>query len=177
MIRLRCAIAVMSIAVVIVITILTTIRVRADNASNIAAALNALAPGSNWVLVGEVCTDVNGNPGLTWLDSSSRPTCAVISAYVPVPVSVTRRQYYMEGAAMGWFTQAQALALIQTGTLPPSIVSYVNSLPANQQFAAQMYLIGETTYYRNNALLNAMATAGGISQATMDAVFIAAALL
>lgn len=95
----------------------------------------------------------------------------------PVPSSVSRRQYYMQGVTVGWFTQAQALALIQLGTLPPSVVTFVASLPANQQFAANMYLVGSATYERNNPLLIALTTAGGISSAFMDSFFIAAALL
>lgn len=95
----------------------------------------------------------------------------------PVPPSVTRRQYYMQAVVVGWFTQAQALALIQLGTLPPSVVTFVNTLPANQQFAANMYLIGAATYERNNPLLISLTTAGGITPAFMDSFFIAAALL
>ncbi len=95
----------------------------------------------------------------------------------PVPASVTRRQYYMQGVVAGWFTQAQALALITAGTLPPSVITFVSSLPVGQQFAANMYLIGEMNYYRNNPLLNQLVTAGGITQTFMDSFFIAAALL
>jgi hypothetical protein len=96
---------------------------------------------------------------------------------VPVPASVTRRQYYMQGVVMGWFTQAQALALIQLGTIPPATLSFINTMPIGQQFAAMMYIVGANTYERNNPLLKSMTAAGGISSATMDAFFRAAALL
>lgn len=107
-------------------------------------------------------------------------TDAGVTAFVAkasVPGSVTRRQYYMQGVVAGWFTQAQALALITTGTLPPSVISFVSSLPAGQQFAANMYLIGAATYERNNPLLIQLTTAGGITSAFMDAFFTSAALL
>lgn len=96
---------------------------------------------------------------------------------IPVPLSVSRRQYFMQGVVEGWYTQAQALALITTGTLPPSVITFVASLPVAQQFAANMYLIGESVYMRNNPLLNSMTAAGNLSSAYMDAFFIAAALL
>lgn len=109
--------------------------------------------------------------------NATDPSVIAYLNHITTPVSVTRRQYYMQGVAAGWFTQAQALALIQLGTLPPSVVNFVASLPANQQFAANMYLIGAATYERNNPLLVALTTAGGISAAFMDSFFIAAALL
>jgi len=129
--------------------------------------------------LGNNITGIYANPQsfpVTAVDDGDSSVVAFISVQ-SVPRSVTRRQYYMQGVAQGWFTQAQALALIQLGTLPPSVVSFVNSLPANQQFAANMYLVGEQIYYRNNPLLISMTAAGGITSAQMDAFFKAASLL
>jgi hypothetical protein len=78
---------------------------------------------------------------------------------------------------LGWYTQAQALALLSSNTLPPSITSYINSLPAASQYAAQAYILGEATYQRNSPVLTAMASAGGVTSAQLDQLFIAAAQL
>ena len=53
-----------------------------------ALALQALAPGSHWILNGS-CTDTNEPGGLIWLDATPRPTCAQIAAYSPPATAPT----------------------------------------------------------------------------------------
>ena len=94
-----------------------------------------------------------------------------------VPASVTRRQFFTQGAVSGWYSKAEALALLSSNTMPTSIVNYINSLPAEDQYPAKIYILGEAVYFRNSPVLNAMATAGGVTDKQLDSFFINAALI
>jgi uridine phosphorylase len=92
-------------------------------------------------------------------------------ALIPPP-SVTRRQFFQAAAQQGLITQAEALALFTTGTIPSEIATAINALPTAQQFPAQMLLLGALNFERENATLIALCAAIGQTSAQIDALFV-----
>ena len=73
--------------------------------------------------------------------------------------------------------QAEALALLASGTMPASLAAAIATLPAPEQFAAQMSILGDANFSRTNALVAALGTAMGKTSADIDALFTLAASL
>ena len=94
-----------------------------------------------------------------------------------VPEIVSDRQFFQQLAVEGKITQPEALAAVQTGTLPPAIAALVTELPADQQFAAQMLLCGATQFERSNAFVPTLGELYGLASADLDALWRAASLL
>jgi hypothetical protein len=95
----------------------------------------------------------------------------------PVPMAISRRQFYQQLVVTGTITAPEALAAIQTGTVPPELATMVSALPAPQQFTANMFLAGNAYFYRDGPITLSAATTFGWSSATTDAFFVAASLL
>lgn len=96
----------------------------------------------------------------------------------PVPQLISDRQFFQQCCIQGLCSQAEALAAVQTGTLPSALMAAVNSIadPA-QQFAAKMVLCGATQFDRNNPMTALLGALLGQTSAQMDAIWRAAALL
>ncbi|MGY3588092.1 hypothetical protein [Bradyrhizobium sp. USDA 4350] len=90
---------------------------------------------------------------------------------------ITRRQFYQQCAVAGIITQAEAIAVLANGTLPAALSTIVNALPAGQQFAAQMLLIGATEFDRNHPMVQTIGAARNMTDAQVDAFFQAAGIL
>jgi len=97
-------------------------------------------------------------------------------ALIP-PASVSRRQFFQAAAQQGLITQAEALALFATGTIPPEVATAIGMLPVAGQFAAQMLAVGALNYDRANPMLIALCTAIGQTSAQIDALFVLAGTL
>jgi len=95
----------------------------------------------------------------------------------PIPQTISDRQFFQQLAIQGVITQDEALAAVQTGTVPAALAALVAKLPADQQFAANMMLSGATSFERTHPLTIAIGTAYGFTDAQMDALWTAAAAL
>lgn len=95
-----------------------------------------------------------------------------------VPETISDRQFFQQAAIAGLITQAEALAAVQTGTIPAILLNIVNGMtdPA-QKFAAEMLLAGAIEFHRSHPLTNAIGTALSWTPQQIDQFFIAAAAL
>lgn len=112
-----------------------------------------------------------------WLDDGN-----TLEPYVvpppQIPETISDRQFFQQAAIAGLITQTEALAAVQTGTVPAILMNVVNSLPdAMQQFAAEMMLAGATQFNRHHPLTEAVGGALGWTSGQVDQFFIDAAQL
>ena len=61
--------------------------------------------------------------------------------------------------------------------MPASLATAIATLPAAEQFAAQMSILGDAAFSRANPLIAALGTAMGQTNADLDALFTLAASL
>jgi hypothetical protein len=152
------------------------------------------APGQdiNAVAERDVPTDVaslilddsalpSGSSPLAWVLGDGKitvdaATLARITA-PPVPDVISDRQFFQQLAIDGDITQDEALAAVQTGTLPDKLAAVIAALPASQQFAAKMLCCGATEFRRSNPVVSVLGQALGKDAAALDAIWIAAAVL
>jgi hypothetical protein len=113
---------------------------------------------------------------LAWLAAGGAPADPS-SPVQAVPAQVSRRQFFQAAAQEGLITQAEALALLASGTMPPSLAAAVATLPTAEQFPAQMSILGAAAFARANTLIAALGTAMGKTSADIDALFTLAASL
>ena len=112
---------------------------------------------------------------LTWLAVPNTPNPAPVVS--TVPQTITDRQFFQAAAVQGLITEAQALAMMQTGVIPPALATAISTLPAGQQFAAQMEVVGCRTFLRADPFVIGLSTAMGQTSAQVDALFTLAASL
>jgi hypothetical protein len=96
---------------------------------------------------------------------------------VSTPPDITRRQFFQQLSVQSVITQAQALAAVQTGTLPASLQTLINGLPTAEQFGATMLLCAAEAIQRSHPMTVAIGTAYGWTSAQMDTFFITASQL
>lgn len=125
-------------------------------------------------------------PGNKEHDALAELTAAgtlAIAAHVPPPPPfpsvISDRQFFQQLAVQGDITQAEALAAVQTGTIPQKLQAAISGLPAAAQFGAAMDLAGATAFNFDNPLTAALAAALTPPRTTdqMRALWIAAAAL
>lgn len=107
---------------------------------------------------------------LTWLAAGNTPN-PVSTPPIVIPQSVSDRQFFQAAAITGLITQTDALAMMSTGTIPPTLLAAINMLPVDQQFAAKMKVIGAREFDRNDPFVNALSTAMGQTATQVDALF------
>lgn len=90
--------------------------------------------------------------------------------------AVSRRQFFQQAAVNGIISEGEALAAVTTGTLPAPISAFINALPAEQRFGAQM-LFSVNEFQRSSPMANAFGQAIGMTSEQIDAFFTAAAQL
>ncbi|GAA0613179.1 hypothetical protein [Paenochrobactrum glaciei] len=83
----------------------------------------------------------------------------VIEPYVAPPVielipdEISRRQFFQQLAVMEIITKAEALAALQNGTIPDPLQVIIDQLlTEDDQFNAQMLVIGASTFNRTHPL-------------------------
>lgn len=94
----------------------------------------------------------------------------------PVPQSISDRQFFQQLAAAGIITPDQALAS-NAAVIPAPLLTIIEQMPAEQQFAAKMLVSGATVFERSHPMTIAIGTAYGWTAAQVDDFFRAAALL
>lgn len=96
----------------------------------------------------------------------------------PVIPIISDRQFFQQAAILNIITQAEALAAVQTGTIPFNLQSIVDGIAdVNEKFAAQMILSGATTFDRNHPLTNSIGTSLGWTSEQIDQFFLDASTL
>ena len=74
----------------------------------------------------------------------------------PIPV-ISDRQFFQQAAIAGFITPAEALAAVQTGTIPAVLQALIDGIEdENEKFGATMVLAGATTFDRNHPLTEAV---------------------
>jgi hypothetical protein len=126
------------------------------------------------------------HPGDTWpvnvaigelLAQGGYTIAPYVAPPAPVPARVSDRQFFQQLAIEGAITQAQALAAVKTGEMPPALLAIINAMPQADQFNALMLLSGATTFERAHPMTAAIAAATGRTVEQTDDFFRAAALL
>jgi hypothetical protein len=88
----------------------------------------------------------------------------------PVPASITFAQLLIGLVTEAWITEAEGEAWL-AGTLPLAVLTVIDSLPANQRFAAKARALRPSEVVRNDPLVAAMGAAAGKTEAEMDTFF------
>jgi hypothetical protein len=91
--------------------------------------------------------------------------------------AITDVQFFHALALAGTITQDEALAAVQTGTLPAAMLAAIAQLPADQRFAAELKIAGDTIFHRNHPLVDALAAKLGWTAQQADDLWRSAAAL
>lgn len=113
---------------------------------------------------------------LAWLADGNTP-----NPYVPpppVPQFISKRQFFQQAAVIGIVSKSEAIAAVQTGTIPTVLQNIVDAeTNAGKRFAMEMLLSGATVFDRNHPMTAGMGAALGMTDAEIDQFFIEAASL
>jgi hypothetical protein len=109
-----------------------------------------------------------------WLAQGNSPSEAAKPQ--PVPQSISDRQFFQQLAIDGIISEADALAS-NAAVIPPPLLTIIEAMPAEQQFAAKMIVSGATVFERNHPMTLAIAAARGMTSGQVDDFFRAAAAL
>ena len=102
---------------------------------------------------------------------------AAANAVQPVPTTISDRQFFQQLAVIGEISEAEAEEAVGPGTIPAPLTTAIDMLPADQQFAARMFLRGATVFERAHPMTLALGAILGKTPEEMDAIWIAAAAL
>lgn len=96
---------------------------------------------------------------------------------MPAPSEISDRQFFQQCAILGLIDEDEALAAVSTGTMPAAMADFVETLPAEEQFAARMTIQGATAFHRDHPLVPAFGAAWQMDDAALDALWRAASEL
>lgn len=71
---------------------------------------------------------------------------------LPVPTSITDRQFALEARNRGFVSQAEALAFVRTGEIPSTLATIIAELPQAAQDDAEITISGAATFERSHPL-------------------------
>lgn len=109
-----------------------------------------------------------------WVAAGNTPNPA---ASLPPPQWVTDKQFFQAAAQTGIITQDEAVTFMANGAIPSALATAISQLPAGEQFAAKMAIIGARNFYRADPLVIALSAAMGQTSAQVDTLFTLAATL
>ncbi|CAN7337740.1 hypothetical protein LJR090_002566 [Bosea sp. LjRoot90] len=96
---------------------------------------------------------------------------------VPVPASISDRQFAQQLAVLGTISEAEALAWAARGDLPAALEVAISALPEGARFNARMLLAAATAYERSHPLVSELGAVMGYDAEDLDQLWRAAALL
>ena len=99
------------------------------------------------------------------------------SAPEPVPEVISDRQFFQQLALDGYITQAEALAAVRTGALPPVLADLLDHMDEAERFGAEMLLSGATEFRRDHPMTAVIGEARGLTPDEVDDFFRRAAAL
>lgn len=88
----------------------------------------------------------------------------------PVPASISFAQLLIGLVTEQWITEADGEGWL-IGTLPSAVLAVINSLPAEQRFAAKARALRPSEVLRADPLVAAMGAAAGKTEAEIDTFF------
>lgn len=112
---------------------------------------------------------------LAWLSAGNTPSPYV--APVAPPARVTDKQFFQAAAQLGIITEAEAETFMANGTFPAALAAALTTLPAGEQFAAKMAILGARNFIRDDPFVIALSTAMSQTSAQVDTLFALAATL
>jgi hypothetical protein len=105
---------------------------------------------------------------LVWNDATLAQYGVTKTVTPDVPAIISDRQFFQNLALRGVITQAEALAAVGPGTIPPAMAAFVAQLPQADQFAANMLLTGATEFNRYHPIVPVFGQLFGWSGADID---------
>jgi len=101
------------------------------------------------------------------------PYLAAWEAAAPLPEppsspTISDRQFAHGLAKRGLITYDEAMAFVQTGTIPPALLSDIEALPIDEQADAKLILAGAVEYQRHHPLTEYFAARRGWSPTQTD---------
>lgn len=84
------------------------------------------------------------------------------------PDTISDRQFAQGLAHAGLITHAEALAWVGPGTLPASIAGFLQSLPEQMRFDAEILLVGATQFKRSHPMTATFSAAVGMTPQQLD---------
>lgn len=88
----------------------------------------------------------------------------------PVPFVISDRQFAQGLANRGIIAKAEALAFVQTGTIPAALQAIVDAIAdEDERFAAELLISGATSFQRQHPLTDAIGAAYGWNAEAIDA--------
>ncbi len=94
-----------------------------------------------------------------------------------VPETISDRQFFQALAMAGTITTAEALAAVKTGDIPAALQSFVDTLPSDQQFAAEMLISGATTFSKSHPMTAILRAGMGWTSDQLDSLWLTASAL
>lgn len=132
----------------------------------------SVAPNSG-LLVSEVAVRVVPQ-GATWFETSVMDAQAQCAEWIAQgsreSMTLSFAQLLIGLVTEAWITEAEGEAWL-AGTLPNAVLLVIDSLPADQRFAAKARALRPSEVLRNDPLVAAMGTAAGKTSAQIDAFF------
>lgn len=110
----------------------------------------------------------------------------VADPVVPVPQTISDRQFFhaLARSPFNLITQAEALAAVKTGDIPPSLVAVIDKAvaggmlpPGMERFDVEMLVSGATVFERLHPTTQLIGGLWGMTEAQVDDLFLAAAAL
>ncbi|MCA3184385.1 MAG: hypothetical protein INH13_12335 [Cupriavidus sp.] len=102
--------------------------------------------------------------------------CPYVAPPLPVPASISDRQFAHELRARGIITQAEALAFVARGQLPGALAALIAALPTpSARDDAELLIVGATNFERAHPFTKTLAARFGWSSNYIDDFFRAAA--
>ncbi|MGR0183221.1 hypothetical protein [Azospirillum aestuarii] len=98
-------------------------------------------------------------------------------ALEPVPPVISDRQFFQQLALDDYITQAEALAAVRTGDLPPVLAELIAHMDEAERFGAEMLLSGAVEFRRDHPLTIAIGEAREMAPDEVDDFFRRAAAL
>lgn len=86
----------------------------------------------------------------------------------PVPEQISDRQFAHALRIQGTITQEEAMAFVQTGTIPAALQAVINQLPMGVRPDAELLLAGATVFNRNHSMVEALRQGLGWSAEDVD---------
>ena len=100
------------------------------------------------------------------------PTPEALAAAARAGMSLTRRQVIIGMVLEGLISQAEGIAMSTAKTPPAAVETMLAAMPEPQQTVARITLADFTVAYRLDPMVALFQTAGGLTDAQMDAFFV-----
>jgi hypothetical protein len=111
-----------------------------------------------------------------WLADGNTPD-PYVPPPPPVPTIISDRQFFQQLAIEERITNQEALDAVKTGDIPAALQSFIDALPTNEKFDAEMLLSGAVEFRRDHPLTIAIGEAQDMTSEQIDDFFRAAAAL